>query len=57
MGSFIDVGINQAGGPANIDITRVPRPLTAVLLRALAARPDERPSSAAAFAAELRTKN
>jgi hypothetical protein len=55
MGSFIDIGIKQAGGARAVDTTRLPPALTGVIVRALAFNRDERPASPAAFAAALKT--
>jgi predicted Ser/Thr protein kinase len=57
MGSFIDIGIKQAGGAAAIDTSHLPPALAAVIVRALAFDRNERPRSPAAFAAELTTAN
>jgi predicted Ser/Thr protein kinase len=56
MGSFIDIGIKQAGGASAIDTSRLPAPLAPVLLRALSFNREERPASPGAFAAELRSR-
>jgi hypothetical protein len=52
-GSFVDVALRQSS-PAPIDTTAMPEGVSAVLTRALSYERQERPASAAAFAAELR---
>jgi predicted Ser/Thr protein kinase len=54
-GSFIDIGIKQAGGATAIDTSRLPTSVAPVLLRALALNRDDRPATPAAFADALKT--
>jgi GAF domain-containing protein len=52
-GSFIDIGMKQAAGPAALDTGGLPEGVAAVIRRAIAFDKDTRPGSPLAFAAEL----
>jgi predicted Ser/Thr protein kinase len=52
-GSFIDIGIRQAGGAKAIDTAKLPQSVAAVLVKALSLDRDLRPPSPVAFAREL----
>ena len=53
-GSFIDIGMKQAAGAAALDTSGMAEGVAAVIRRAVAFDQDTRPSSPAAFAAELK---
>lgn len=52
--SFLEIGMKQAAGEAQVDIEGLPRNVAAVIRRAIAYEKDARPESAVAFAEALR---
>lgn len=53
-GSFIDIGMKQAAGPAALDTSGMPANVAEVVRRAIAFNKDTRPGSPGEFASELR---
>ena len=53
-GSFIDIGMKQAAGPATLDTSGMPEGMAAVIRRAIAFDKDTRPGSPSEFASELK---
>jgi eukaryotic-like serine/threonine-protein kinase len=56
VGSFIDIGIRQAGGGDRLAVDELPPVVAAALRGALSLSREERPSSAGAFAEALRVR-
>jgi len=55
-GSFIDVGMKQVAGPAELVIGTMPEAVAAAIRRAIAFDRDTRPASPAVFASELKRR-
>jgi len=53
-GSFIDIGMKQAAGPAALDTSGMPAGMAEVIRRAIAFDKDTRPGSPSEFASELK---